>query len=97
MLFKNVQFHKRNKYTANLCYNFMINTRENISKLSTLDNIYDKKSYSRLIFPQNCNTKIFNFIKGYTTNFCYDFIINTHENISKTSAFDNIYKKKPYS
>ena len=38
-----------------------------------------------------------NFTKGYTTNFYYDFTLNTNENISKPSAFDNIFKKKKYS
>ena len=65
---------------------------ENISKPSALDNINNKKSYSKLIFHQKCNIKMSNFTKGYTNNF-----LNTRQNISKPSALDNIYDKKSYS
>ena len=46
---------------------------------------------------KNAFNKCLILLRENATNFCQDFMINTRENIFKPSAFDNIYKNKPYS
>ena len=73
----------------------MINSHDNTSKHSAIDIIYRKKPNSLSIFIQKCYIKNSNFTKGKYHLFLYVFMINSHENTSKPSAIDIIYRKKP--